>query len=339
VSLCLLTGASGFIGGRLAPRLLAQGYSVRCLVRPGSDTSALRRPGVELVLGDLEDPASLARAAEGAERVFHCAALVSDWARKQEIVQANVIGTRNLLAAAAGASVERFVHLSSTDVYGYPAGPATEETYVAKRFRNWYAQTKLEAEREVRAAEAAHAMDCAILRPATVYGPGSSDVVGEIAKAIRGRHMLLIARGRANAGLCYVENLIDAALLALRHDAAPGEAFNITDGLEVTWRRFADDLAAGLDSPRVRFSVPLSLANALGLSLEHGYRLLRATTGLTLPPLLSRQAVQVLGESQDFSNRKARELLGWEPRVDYVTGLRETLAWLREEYLTESPRA
>ena len=75
--------------------------------------------------------------------------------------------------------------------------------------------------------------------------------------------------------------------------------------------------------------MPYWLANSLGFSLEQGYRLLRRTTGLTTPPLLSRQAVHVLGSDQDFSNRKARELLGWEPRVDYAAGLEATLAWLK----------
>ena len=122
-----------------------------------------------------------------------------------------------------------------------------------------------------------------ILRPATVYGPGSTDVVGEIARAIRGRHMLLVDRGRAVAGLCYVENLIDAALLALRHEAAPGQAFNVSDGLDVTWRQFTDGLAEGLGCPQVRWSLPYWLANGLGFSLEHGYRLLRRATGLSTP--------------------------------------------------------
>jgi nucleoside-diphosphate-sugar epimerase len=75
--------------------------------------------------------------------------------------------------------------------------------------------------------------------------------------------------------------------------------------------------------------MPYRLAGAIGFSLEHGYRLLRTATGLSVPPLLSRQAVQVLGINQDFSNRKARELLGWAPRVDYRDGLDATLAWLR----------
>jgi nucleoside-diphosphate-sugar epimerase len=330
---CLITGASGFIGGRLAKRLIAEGRPVRCLVRASSDTSQLERLGVELARGDLTEAGSLARAVDGCSYVFHCGALVSDWATTAEIERVNVGGTRSLLDASVAAGVKRLIHLSTTDVYGYPEGVAIDETHVAARFANWYAQTKRQAEAQVRRASANGALEAVILRPATVYGPGSKEVVGEIARAIQGRHMLLVGRGRANAGLCYVENLLDAVLLALERDAASGEAFNVSDGLDVSWREFTDDLAAGLGCPPVRWSMPYPLAHALGFSLEHGYRLLRRSTALTLSPLLSRQAVQVLGKSQDFSNRKLRALLGWEPRVDYPSGLEQTLRWLRSDYL------
>jgi nucleoside-diphosphate-sugar epimerase len=332
--LCLLTGATGFIGGRLARRLTRMGYPVRCLVRATGVTSELEELDIEIVVGDLTNADSLLHAAEGCRHVLHCGALVSDWATVEEIARVNVAGTGYLLDAAVAASARRFIHLSTTDVYGYPdGGGAIDETYTATRFRNWYAQTKLQAEREVRRVAAATALDTVILRPATVYGPGSTDVIGEIARAIQGRHMLLIDRGRPVAGLCYVENLLDAAILALRSDAAVGHAFNVTDGLDVTWRQLTDDLADGLGCPKVRWSLPYPLAGAVGFSLEHGYRLLRRSTGLSTSPLLSRQAVQVLGKSQNFSNRKLRDTLGWEPRVDYETGLEATLAWLRDEYL------
>jgi nucleoside-diphosphate-sugar epimerase len=330
---CLITGASGFIGGRLARRLLNEGYAVRCLVRVSSDTSQLEQLELQLTVGDLTNADSLMRAAAGCQYVLHCGALVSDWATTQEITRINVSGTRSLLNAALAASIKRFVHFSSTDIYGYPDRAQTDETYMATRFRNWYAQTKLEAEAEVRRAETEHALATVILRPATVYGPGSVDVVGEIARAIQGRHMLLIDRGRPIAGLCYVENLLDAAVLALQHEAAPGNAFNVSDGLAVTWKQFTDGLADGLGCPQVRLSMPYWLANGIGFSLEHGYRLLHRATGLSLPPLLSRQAVQVLGKSQDFSNHKLRQTLGWEPRVDYASGLEHTVAWLKDEYL------
>ncbi|WP_187368930.1 NAD-dependent epimerase/dehydratase family protein [Baekduia soli] len=326
---CLLTGATGFIGGHVAQRLVRDGRHVRCLVRPTSDAALLRELGVELAVGDLMDAASVARAAQGCDAVVHGAALVSDWATVAEIRQVNVQGTRNVLDAAAGASVRRLVHISSTDVYGHPGGRAVDETHVATRFANWYAETKALAEREVRATAQARGLEAVILRPATVYGPRSTDVIGEIAKAIRGRHMVLIDGGRTIAGLVYAGNVADAALLALDHEAAPGEAYNITDALPVTWRGLTDDLAAGLGCPPVRLSMPYDVAGAIGTGLEHGYRLLRRATGLRTAPLLSRQAVQVMGVDQDFSNARAREGLGWTPRVGYAAGLEATLDWLR----------
>jgi nucleoside-diphosphate-sugar epimerase len=329
---CLITGASGFIGGHLAQRLVREGRQVRCLVRASSDTSLLDRLDVEVAVGDLTNVHSLTRAAAGCRYVFHCGALVSDWATADEIARINVEGTRNLLAAAVHASARRFIHFSTTDVYGYPGGMGVDEAYTSTRFRNWYSHTKLAAEAAVREAEVTHALDAVILRPATVYGPRSEDVVGEIARAIRDRKMILVDRGRAVAGLCYVENLIDAAVLALDHEAAVGQAFNISDGLGVTWRQFADDLARGLGYADVRWSLPYWMANGIGFSLEHGYRLLRKTAHVTTAPLLSRQAVHVMGRNQDFSNRKARERLGWQPRVDYAAGLDATIAWLQTEH-------
>jgi nucleoside-diphosphate-sugar epimerase len=294
--------------------------------------------GVEIAPGDLTDPGSLHRAAAGCRHVVHCGALVSDWATAGEIARVNVEGTRNLLKACVDASVQRFVHFSTTDIYGHPGGAAIDEAHASTRFANWYAQSKREAEAEVRRVEQTHSLDAVILRPATVYGPRSTDVVAEIARAIRGGNMLLVNRGRAVAGLCYIDNLMDAAVLALSHEAAPGHAFNITDGLDVTWKEFTDGLAKGLGCSQARWSLPYWAANGLGFSLEHGYRFLRKTTHLTTPPLLSRQAVHVLGRDQDFSNRKARELLGWQPRIDYAAGLEATLVWLKAEYLSDRAR-
>jgi nucleoside-diphosphate-sugar epimerase len=337
--LCLITGATGFIGGRLTQRLVQEHYPVRCLVRASSDTSRLQALNVQIAVGDLRSARSLVAAVEGCHHILHCGALVSDWATTKEISSVNVQGTRSLLQAALGASVRRFIHFSTTDVYGYPGGGLIDETYSATRFCNWYAQTKLAAEAEVQRVGLTGALDVVILRPATVYGPGSEDVIGEIARAIEGRHMLLVDGGRAIAGLCYVDNLVDAALLALRHRAAPDQVFNVCDGVPITWKQLADDLAEGLGCPPVRLSLPYWLAFGVGFSLEQIYRLLRTTTGLSAPALLSRQAVQVLGNDQDFSNRKLRETLGWEPRVDYASGLRATVAWLTGELLpTPQPR-
>jgi nucleoside-diphosphate-sugar epimerase len=326
-----VTGATGFIGGHLVQRLVEDGYQVRCLARDTSDTSLLEKLDVEIAPGDLTNTRSLARAAKGCRYVFHCGALVSDWATAGEIAKINVEGTRALLQASVDASVERLIHFSTTDVYGYPGGREIDETYAPGGFRNWYSQTKRGAEDEVRRAQGA--MDTVILRPATVYGPRSVEVVGAMAKAIRGGNMLLVDGGRAIAGLVYVDNLVDAALLALKSEAAAGQAFNARDGLDITWKQFTDGLAEGLGCSGAKWSLPYWAANGIGFSLEHGYRTLRKATRVTTQPLLSRQAVHVLGRDQDFSNRKARELLGWAPRVGYADGLGATVAWLKSDYL------
>ncbi len=325
----LLTGATGFIGSHLARRLLEDGHRVRCLVRAATDSTALALRGAEPVAGDLTDPQTLSAAARGSTHVIHCGALVSDWASVAEIERVNVHGTRSLLEAAiAAGSLQRFIQISSTDIYGHPGG-TVDESHTAARFSNWYAQTKLMAEREAQRLAAAAGIELVVLRPATVYGPGSTAVVGEIAAALSNGSMLLIGGGRALAGLLYVENLADLVALCLHHDRAPGQAFNATDGLPVTWRQFTDDIARGLGASPARWSMPYPLASGLGFSMEHGYRALRRATRLRTRPLLSRQAVQVMGRDQSFANSKARELLGWEPRVGYEDGMRATLRWLR----------
>jgi ornithine--oxo-acid transaminase len=332
--ICLVTGATGFVGEHVVNALLGAGFQVRGLARSTSDTSVLDTLSVEIAIGDLTDPASLERAAQGCRYVIHSGALVTDWATVEEIQATNVTGTRDLLAAASAAGVERFIHISTTDVYGYPGGAGIDESHTGNGFRNWYAETKRAAEGAVREAAGRDGLETVILRPATIYGPGSTETVGEIAKALKARGMmLLVDGGHRDAGLCYVENLTDAILLTLGADGVSGEAFNVCDGVNVTWRQFTSDLADRLDFSRARISMPYPVAHAIGAGLERGYRAARARTGLTVRPLLSRQAVQVLGLEQSFSNRRLREQLGWEPQVGYEAAMDATVAWLREDYL------
>jgi nucleoside-diphosphate-sugar epimerase len=338
-NLILLTGASGFVGGYLAARLVAQGRRVRCLVRPSSNLTRLEAlvthgegAGVELVLGDLTDAPSLRRATEGCTEVVHSAAMVSDWGTIAEIRAANLTGTADLAAAAARSGVRRFVQISTTDVYGYPGTRGVTEDYTSSGFANWYSQTKREAEAALDQVAATSALEVVMLRPATVYGPGSTEVIGEMARALRGRYLPSVRGDRAVAGLVHVENLVDAVLLALSQPEAAGEAFNVVDGLDVTWREFLGGIGDGLGFPPPWIKLNYRLAFWIAVSLEEGYRLLRRLTGLRTGPLITRAAIQILGVDQDFSNAKLRRVLGWEPRVDYPEGLAATVAWLRDDY-------
>ena len=151
---CLVTGATGFIGGHLAQRLVEEGYQVRCLVRASSDTSLLDKLDVEIAVGDLDERALARRAPRRAAATCSTAARWCRTGPRRGDRRASTSRARGTCSRPPlDASVERFVHFSTTDVYGYPGGAAIDETYAATRFRNWYAQTKLDAEAEVRRVE------------------------------------------------------------------------------------------------------------------------------------------------------------------------------------------
>ena len=326
-----VTGATGFIGSHLVARLLQDGFQVRCLVRKNSNTDPLKKPGIELVIGELSDTESLRNGIQGCNYVFHCAAMVSDWGTIREIRQANVMGTRNLLEVSKEQALLRFVYLSTTDIYGHTGQrDLSEEAPYPTHFCNWYTQTKMEAEFDVLRFHSCCRLPIVIIRPATVFGPRSFNVIGGISKAIHSGQMLLINGGKANAGLCYVTNLIHAIMLAAVKKSAIGESFNVTDKLHVTWKEFIDDLADQLDEGKTYYNLPYSVAHSFAFVLEHGYRVVHLVTGLEVPPLLSRQAVQVMGRNQDFNIDKIQSLLGYRPIVDYKTGLKETVKWIQE---------
>ena len=183
-------------------------------------------------------------------------------------------------SASADASVRRVVHFARTDVYGYPGGVEIDETYAATGFRNWYAQTKLAAEAEVRAVRAAHGLDTVILRPATVYGPRSEEVVGEIARAIRSRqHAADRQRPGGRGPLLRRQPRRRRRCSPCVTTARAGQAFNVTRRarrhLAGARRRTSRTASA---ARRSRWSLPYRLASGVGFSLEHGYRALRRTT-------------------------------------------------------------
>ncbi len=127
----LVTGGSGFLGSHLVEALVARKETVRALVRPTSQTAHLESLGVELVHGDLGDAQSLRTAVEGVEHIYHCAALASDWGTWEQFRATNVDGVRNLLEATVEADVSKFIHVSTTDVYGHPDHPADESAPTA----------------------------------------------------------------------------------------------------------------------------------------------------------------------------------------------------------------
>jgi nucleoside-diphosphate-sugar epimerase len=259
------------------------------------------------------------------ERVYHCAALASDWGTWDAFRAANVTGVRNLLEATLESDVTRFLHVSTTDVYGHPDYPADESA--PHRTRGWpYGDTKVEGERLVWECQRQHGLPVTVVRPVNIYGPQSTSFVLEIVELLKSGSMVHIGRAGKPAGLAYVANVVDLMLKAAQNEASVGQAYNASDGSDVTWRQYVDRLAEIVGVPKPRLVIPYRVAYLVGWAMEGIYGALR----LKSRPLLTRMAVELFGTDQGFLVDKARRELGYEPQVDVDEGMRRVEAWLHQ---------
>lgn len=317
----LVTGATGFLGGRLVELLLDRGAAVTALARPGSDLGHLERLPVRVVHGRLEDPASLQEAVRGVHTVYHCAALCGDWGSWAAFRDSNALGTSHLVEAAVKAGVRRLVHVSSTDVYGYPRVPCAE-TATPMPCRLPYHRSKLLAERAVAARR--DRIETTIVRPATIYGPRSKDVL-LMGGLLRRREMLLMDGGETRAGLIFVDDVARAMIEAAASPAAVHKTYNLCHPAPVTWRIYLDALAEVFGAAPCRGTIPSALAYAGGAVLETFHRLLH----LPGRPLCTRHAVLLLSRDQGYPCERVLADFGFRPRVGLTEGMGLLDDWLR----------
>jgi nucleoside-diphosphate-sugar epimerase len=326
---CVVTGASGFIGGRLVDALLEAGHDVRALVRDPARAAPVPRPGLEVVGGDLGDAASLAAAVDGAARVFHCAGLVGDWLRPEEARRVNVEGTRSLLAACASAGVERVVHLSSLSVYGLGQHRGTDESAPLRYSGDAYIDSKIDAERMVQVFVERSGPEVVILRPGFIYGPGDRRFLPTVLDALTRGQFVYVGRGAKLLNLSHVDDVATAMVLAASMPAAAGRAYNVTDGTETSLATFVELLCGELGIPAPTRHVPPPVAFAACYAGEALARARRATRA----PRLSRGRMRFLYYNQHYSGERARRELGFRPRFTPQAGVAPTVAWYREQGL------
>lgn len=314
----LVTGATGFVGSHLAERLAADGARVRGLARSAAKAKALAGRGIEAVEGDLTDADSLRRAAAGCSIVFSVAGWLGAPRSAQAARRVNVEGTRALAEAAIGAGARRIVHTSSIAAYGIVERGDVDETWPLRAV-DAYGSTKARSESIVMAC--ADRIEVSVIRPAQVFGPRGHAWTLQWLDAVRHGLPILAGSGSGTFHPCYIDNLVDAYLLAAAHPAAAGEAFTIVDGT-TTWREFMRHYAHMAGRPAR--SVPTWLVS-LGLRLVGLWAALRRE-----PPLVPPGALKFLTGQCRYRNDKAKRLLGWSPRVSLDEGMRRTEVWLRE---------
>ncbi|MDJ0866954.1 MAG: NAD-dependent epimerase/dehydratase family protein [Myxococcota bacterium] len=311
-----VTGALGFIGRALLERYRAAGAEV-----VGIDRQADAALGV--VAGDVLEPDSFRERLRGCDLVFHTAAVVSNVAPEQAFWQVNVLGTRRLLEACAAEGVGRFVHLSSVGAYGFDFPDGVDETYPLRPNGNHYVDSKVASEQVVLQAHAAAEIECSIVRPADVYGPGSRPWTVLPVEMMRSGQFLLPESGRGIFSPVYVDNLVDGLEAVASNEAACGQVFILGDGVGVTTAEFFGHYARMLGAGPVR-TLPTPLAKGIA-----------GIAGAVLGALgreteVSAETMRMLARRGGYSIEKARRVLGFEPKVDLAEGMQRTERWLAD---------
>jgi nucleoside-diphosphate-sugar epimerase len=301
----LVTGATGLVGSHVIDQLLERGQGVRALVRQSTAAEALAKRGVEAHLGDLADGADVGALMAGVDVVVHCAA----------VVQVAAGPPRDIWAAVG---LHRFVHLSSVAVYGNPPPPVSEDA--AKKPAGPYGKSKWAAEEALWRYHAQRGLPAVALRPCAIYGGQDRHAWPVLWRLARMRVVPLPRGGARLLDLVHVSDVVETVMAAATRPAAPGHAYNVTDGETHSYRDVL--LAASQITGRrpVIVSVP---PPALAVALWIGSRLpslRRVSAGRGL------QLARTLDVDLHYSIEAARRDLGYRPRVGLAEGLRRTLA-------------
>ena len=294
-----VTGAKGFIGAAVGDRLRADGHEV-----------------VEIDLPDVDvtDAAAIDRALAGCDYAVHTAAIVDTDGDMDEFVRVNVGGTRNVLDAAARNKLDRVVHLASVAVWGYEFSHDIPEDSPPRTVGNPYIDTKAASER------LALGRGAAVVRPGDVYGPRSDPWVLRPLRAIESGMLVLPGKGNGVITPIYIDDLVDCIVRAMTHPDAAGVAFTCWDGSPVTAREFFA-YHGRWTGKTIRTAPPAVVLAAAALGQLAG----RRDVGPGALQFISRKAI--------FPNARAREVLGWQPKVTLDEGMARVEQWLRSEAL------
>jgi nucleoside-diphosphate-sugar epimerase len=318
----LVTGATGFLGRHLIPRLCAAGYPVRALVRPCSQTHFLHDYGVELACADdITATTAVNQACQGCDTVIHAAGFFRFWGGLPAFWQTNVGGTATVLEAASAAGVGRFVHISTVAVVGrtYP-GRVVDEQHPCQP-QDFYQRTKWEAEQLALRYQQERDLPVIVLRPGAFYGPWGEYAFNRLffQEPLRGWR-IKVNGGRHITFPVYAADVADAVVLALTRGRV-GEIYNIADHPmdHNKVNAIVSDLA-GIS--RWRFNIPVAAVLALAWAWTWLSRFTQRE------PFYPINLANYVFQDWEVSSAKAAVELGFQP-TPFVEGARATLDWMK----------
>ncbi|MCK6474075.1 MAG: NAD-dependent epimerase/dehydratase family protein [Planctomycetes bacterium] len=315
----LVTGGGGFLGGAIARRLAERGDAVRTFSRSAyPQLDALK---IEQARGDLAELSAVRRAVAGRDVVFHTAAKVGIWGKAADFERANILGTQNLIEACRLEKVRKLVFTSSPSVTfaGRDQEGVDESAPYPSRFLAHYPRTKAEAERRVLAASGAE-LATVSLRPHLIWGPGDTHLVPSILARAKAGSLRLVGRRGARVDTIYIDNAVDAHLLAAER-LAPGappasKAYFVSNGEPIPMADFINGIVKAGGLPPVTRYLPASVAYMAGAIFELIYILL----GHEDEPRMTRFLARQLDTAHWFNIGAARRDLGYEPKVALSEG-------------------
>ena len=313
----LVTGATGAVGPTVVAALHAAGYTVRILVRQLPNSPQVAH-NLEYTVGDITDPVAVSTAAMGCAAAVHMAALlhINNPAStlRHQYQAINVEGTANLLTAAQQHGLQRVVFFSTIAVYGNGTDQPLDEASTPIP-ASLYGETKLAAERLVLAAHRRDGVPLGVvLRLAAVYGARVKGNYARLLASLRSGRFLPLGQGNNRRTLVHEYDVATAALLALRHPAAAGQIYNVTDGSYHTIHEIITTICQALGRHPPRFRLPLRPVRVAAGLLEDGLRY----CGYTAP--IGRATVDKYSEEMIVNGSRIQRELGFVPQYDLATG-------------------
>ncbi|MFQ3243421.1 MAG: dihydroflavonol-4-reductase [Arenicella sp.] len=321
----LVTGATGFTGGALARKLVEQGNHVVALVRKTGNINALQALGVELVYGDITDREAVISAAENCDVIYHIAAVFRTAGHPDSYYQGvNTTGVQYVVDAALQHKVGHTVHCSTIGVHGDVEDlPSNEESPFNPG--DIYQRTKLAGE-ELFAKAMAAGLSGTIFRPGAIYGPGDMRLL-KMFKQIKRGFFPLFGGGKNLYHLSYIDDLTDGIILCGEHPNAVGERFILCSNEYGTLKQLSAMIAAELGVKAPSFAPPIGPL-MLAAKICEGI-----CKPLGIDPPLHTRRVEFFVKSRAFDNSKAKELIGYAPKISTKEGVKRTIAWYQENDL------